>query len=163
MSDQTAADLTGLAADIVSAYVTKNAVPVGELPGLIASVHAALRGLTAPKEEPPKLEPAVPIRKSVTPDYLISLEDGKKYKTLKRHLTGLGLTPDEYRKKWGLPPDYPMVAPSYAERRSELARATGLGQKRKKASAAKAAAEPKVSASVQAPKPKRAARKKASS
>jgi predicted transcriptional regulator len=97
---------------------------------LIASVHGALRGAGAPLPEPdPKLVPHIPIKKSVTPDYIFSLEDGKPYKSLKRHLAKHGLTPDAYRAKWGLPRDYPMVAANYAERRSELARNLGLGGK----------------------------------
>ncbi|WP_082172986.1 MucR family transcriptional regulator [Methylobacterium platani] len=127
-------DFVSLAADIVSAYVAKNSVPPGELADLIASTYAALAKLAAPsKPEPVKLEPPVPIRKSVTPDYLISLEDGRQYKSLKRHLTSRGLTPDDYRQKWGLPRDYPMVAANYAASRSELAKSSGLGQSRRKA------------------------------
>ncbi|WP_230533579.1 MucR family transcriptional regulator [Microvirga roseola] len=120
-----------LAAEIVSAYVQTNAVPSSELPALIGSVYGALAGLASPqrKAQEVKLTPAVSIKKSVQPDYLISLEDGKHYKTLKRHLTGLNLTPDGYRAKWGLPADYPMVAPSYAAHRSELAKTLGLGRK----------------------------------
>jgi predicted transcriptional regulator len=126
-------DFASITADIVSSYVANNAVHRAELPNVIASVHAALQGLISPKQaEPEKPEPRVPIKKSITPDFLISLEDGKKYKTLKRHLGKLGLTAEEYRAKWGLPADYPMVAPSYAAKRSELARSSGLGQMRKK-------------------------------
>ena len=121
-----------LTADIVAAYVTKNNVPASELPGLIAATHAALVKLSAPPTlEPVKLEPPVPIRKSVTPDYLISLEDGKQYKSLRRHLSSRGMTPDDYRQKWGLPRDYPMVAANYAAHRSEIAKSLGLGQARK--------------------------------
>lgn len=128
-------DLTSITTDLVTAYVANNAVQRAELPNLIASVHAALQGLIAPPmTAPARPQPVVSIRKSVTPDYLISLEDGKKYKTLKRHLANMGLTPDEYRTKWGLPPEYPMVAPSYAARRSELAREAGLGRRRAKVS-----------------------------
>jgi len=120
-----------LTADVVSAYVSNNPVPVGDLPGLIAQVHAALTGIVgsvSPEVEP--LKPAVPIRKSVTPDYIVCLEDGKKFKSLKRHLsTRYGMTPEEYRAKWGLPADYPMVAPSYAATRSALAKTMGLGRK----------------------------------
>jgi predicted transcriptional regulator len=118
-----------------------------------------LLGLTTPKqEEAEKPQPAVSIRKSITPDFLISLEDGKKYKTLKRHLAKLGLTPEEYRAKWGLPGDYPMVAPNYALRRSELARSSGLGQQRRKAAAkAVAAPEDTAAAPAEASKPKRRA------
>jgi predicted transcriptional regulator len=122
-----------LAAKIVAAYVSNNSVPAGELPALIAGVHGAIVGLEKPAApEPAKLEPPVPIRKTVTPDYLVSLEDGKRYRTLKRHLAGRGLTPEQYREKWGLPVDYPMVAANYAAQRSELAKSSGLGQSRKR-------------------------------
>lgn len=125
-------DLIELTADIVAAYVSNNPVPVSDLPGLIADTHAALTGLGSPSgtvvEE--KLAPAVSIRKSVTPDFLVCLEDGKKFKSLKRHLaTHHNLTPDEYRQKWNLPSDYPMVAPSYSAARSTLAKTMGLGRK----------------------------------
>ncbi|AWN52013.1 MucR family transcriptional regulator [Methylobacterium sp. 17Sr1-1] len=125
----------GLAADIVAAFVSNNSVPVGDLPGLITSVHNALDGLgragTAEPAEP--LSPAVPIKKSIMPDYLVCLEDGKKFKSLKRHLrTRYGLSPEEYRERWNLSPDYPMVAPNYAAARSELAKTMGLGQQRRK-------------------------------
>ncbi|MDX8502289.1 MucR family transcriptional regulator [Mesorhizobium sp. VK4C] len=121
--------LIELTADVVSAYVSNNPVPVSDLPGLIDQVHAALKGtIGGPVPKPEDLKPAVPIKKSVTPDYIISLEDGKKFK--KRHLsTHYGLTPDEYRAKWGLPADYPMVAPNYAAARSALAKTLGLGRK----------------------------------
>jgi predicted transcriptional regulator len=142
------ADFIGLAADIVGAYVTRNNVPASELPGLIAATHAALAKLDAPPA--PAVEkptPPIPIRKSVTPDAIISLEDGKPYKSLKRHLAGRGLTPEQYRQKWGLPHDYPMVAPNYAAARSELAKASGLGQiRRDRASAQKEGAEAKPTA-----------------
>lgn len=130
-----------LAADIVSAFVSNNSVRTSELPSLIGSVHAAIQNIGQPtaKQEETKPVPAVSIKKSVTPDFLISLEDGKQYKSLKRHLGKLGLTPEAYREKWGLSRDYPMVAPAYAARRSELARSMGLGQKRSKAGQAKAA------------------------
>ena len=159
-------DFASITADIVSSYVTNNSVHRAELPNVIASVHAALQSLIAPKQdEPERPQPIVPIRKSITPDFLISLEDGKKYKTLKRHLGKLGLTAEEYRAKWGLPADYPMVAPSYAAKRSELARSSGLGQLRRK-TAAKAAvnSDEKVTAPVEASKPKRGrpSKKKAS-
>lgn len=134
-----------IVADVVSAYVSNNSVAAADLPNLIAEVHASFTRIAngEPAEEAPaKPVPAVPIKKSVTPDYIVSLEDGKKYKSLKRHLGGHGLTPDEYRTKWGLPADYPMVAPNYAKARSELAKQMGLGQARRKAGrAAKAAAE----------------------
>ncbi|WP_018261320.1 MucR family transcriptional regulator [Methylobacterium sp. WSM2598] len=118
-------------ADLVCAYVTKNPIPAAELPALIARVHDSLIALDAPPApEPAPLVPPVPIRKSVTEDAIISLEDGKPYQSLKRHLTARGLTPAAYRQKWGLPPDYPMVAPAYAARRSEAAKANGLGRHR---------------------------------
>ncbi|AZO75555.1 MULTISPECIES: MucR family transcriptional regulator [unclassified Mesorhizobium] len=123
--------LIELTAEVVSAYVSNNPLPVGELPALIGQVHAALKGtMGGPVAKPEDLKPAVPIRKSVTPDYIISLEDGKKFKSLKRHLaTHYGLTPEEYRAKWGLSADYPMVAPNYAAARSALAKTMGLGRK----------------------------------
>ena len=122
-----------LAADIVSAYVANNSVRSGDLPELIGSVHAALQSVAHPAPAPAaeRPTPAVPVKKSVTADAIISLEDGRPYKSLKRHLTKLGMTPQQYREKWGLPKDYPMVAASYAARRSELAKTMGLGQKRK--------------------------------
>lgn len=123
--------LITLVADIVSAYVTRNSVPVGDLPALIAATHATLTKLGGP-DEPAKEDrptPPVPIRKTVTPDYIISLEDGRQYKSLKRHLSSRGLTPDEYRRKWGLPHDYPMVCANYAAQRSDLAKSIGLGRK----------------------------------
>lgn len=128
-----AQELVELTSDIVSAYVANNKVAVSELPDVIASIHAALRGLDEKKPvEPEKLTPMMPIKKTITADYLISLEDGRRYKSLKRHLSGRGLSPIEYREKWGLAKDYPMVAPNYAKQRSELAKALGLGQQRRK-------------------------------
>ncbi|MFE0016062.1 MucR family transcriptional regulator [Mesorhizobium sp. NPDC059054] len=123
--------VTELTAAIVGAYVTKNPVPVSDLPGVIASVADSIGRLGQGQAEvaPEPQKPAVSIRKSLTHDYLISLEDGQQYRTLKRHLGKLGLTPEEYRAKWGLPVDYPMVAPAYAAKRSELARSLGLGRK----------------------------------
>ncbi|TPL21103.1 transcriptional regulator [Mesorhizobium sp. B2-4-9] len=129
-ADHRAAALTELTADVVAAYVSNNPVPVGELPSLIASLHASLSGLS--KTAAPAVEmqvPAVNPKKSVTPDFIICLDDGKKFKSLKRHLRNLGLTPDEYRAKWKLPDDYPMVARNYAEQRSALAKSFGLGRK----------------------------------
>jgi predicted transcriptional regulator len=129
-------DYINLAAEIVAAFVSHNSVPISELPALIGSVHAALRTVAngATQAAPEELKPAVPVKKSITPDFIISLEDGRRYKSLKRHLrTSYDLTPDQYRTKWGLPPDYPMVAPNYAKARSELAKNMGLGQKRKNA------------------------------
>lgn len=151
MSESTgSADTIELAADIVSAFVSNNSVPAADLPTLIASVHSALNrvatGAVEEKVEP--LTPAVPVKKSVSPDYIICLEDGKKFKSLKRHLrTRYGMSPEEYRAKWSLPADYPMVAPSYAAARSELAKTMGLGQQRRKAAAKPApAAEEKPKA-----------------
>lgn len=138
MNEQTAgADLIDLAADIVSAYVSNNTVPVSDLPALIADVHRALNsthmGMNEPEPEP--LKPAVNPKKSVFPDYIICLEDGKKFKSLKRHLrTHYDLSPEEYRDKWGLASDYPMVAPNYAAARSALAKKMGLGQQRRRKS-----------------------------
>jgi len=128
-------ELIELASDIVSAYVSNNTVPTSDLAALIGDVHQALVKAAAGAIEPPKeeLKPAVPVRRSVTPDYIICLEDGKKFKSLKRHLrTHYDLSPEEYREKWGLAPDYPMVAPNYAAARSQLAKKMGLGQRRKR-------------------------------
>lgn len=126
-------DLLNYVAEIVAAYVANNSVPTGDLPQLLSSVHSALQGLGQAREKPGEpLVPAVSVKKSVTPDYLISLEDGKQYRTLKRHLRTRGMTPHEYRTKWGLPANYPMVAQSYSEQRSKLAQDSGLGSKRRK-------------------------------
>jgi predicted transcriptional regulator len=135
-----------LTADIVSAYVSNNSVPAAELPVLLNTVYAALSKVTQGRQEQPEavLTPAVPVKKSITPDYLICLDDGKKFKSLKRHLrTTYDMTPEQYRAKWGLPVDYPMVAPNYAKARSELAKTMGLGQQRQKARAAEVAAPAK--------------------
>ncbi len=125
------AELLRMTAEVVSAYVRNNPLPRSELTSIIRTVHgslAALDGGDGSKAEP--LRPAVSIRRSVQPDYLVCLDDGKKLKMLKRHLrTTYGLTPEEYRAKWGLPPDYPMVAPNYAKQRSEFAKKIGLGRK----------------------------------
>lgn len=136
MVDNDGADFIELTADIVSAYVSNNSVPVSDLPTLITDVHAALGRVVggaapvAPVEAP---KPAIPVKKSITPDFLICLEDGKKFKSLKRHLrTQYNMSPEQYREKWSLPPDYPMVAPNYAEARSQLAKKMGLGQQRRK-------------------------------
>ena len=162
-SNDNSSNYIELATDIVSAFVSKNKITPADLPALIGSVHAALQGAANPaqQQEQAKPTPAVPIRKSVTPEYLISLEDGKQYKSLKRHLTGRGLTPEQYREKWGLPRDYPMVAPNYAVKRSELARSMGLGHKRKGVTrtAAKAAT---TSSKVSAVAPKKQRSRKAS-
>jgi predicted transcriptional regulator len=134
--DQTsvAENLTELAAEVVAAYVANNTVHISELPSLIADVHASLAKLggAQPEALPEKLTPHMPIKKTIRPDHLISLEDGNQYKSLKRHLAGKGLTPEQYREKWGLPRDYPMISASYAAKRSELAKAGGLGQLRRK-------------------------------
>ena len=135
MSEAETATLIEMTSEIVAAYVAKNHVQASELPTLISTVHASLSGMGSAPEaapEPAKLTPPVSIKKSVTDDYLISLEDGKQYQSLKRHLLKHGLTPAEYRAKWGLPADYPMVAPAYARKRSELAKSIGLGSLRRK-------------------------------
>jgi predicted transcriptional regulator len=126
--------LIELTAEIVAAYVSNNSVAANDLPGVIAQVHAALGSSIAPAQEViEKPKPAVSVRRSIQNDHLICLGDGQKYKSLKRHLmTHHGLTPEQYREKWDLPADYPMVAPSYAEARSQLAKDMGLGQKRKR-------------------------------
>ena len=129
-----------LAAEIVSAFVTHNSLRSVDLPALIESVHAGLVKIAngaAHSEEPPAPTAAVTGRKSVTPDYLICLDDGRKFKSLRRHLSVLGMTPEQYRAKWKLPDDYPMVAPNYAAQRSELAKKIGLGQFRKSGGARK--------------------------
>src|SRR5215203_552179 len=134
---QNTPNIIELAADIVSAFVSKNSVPAGELPALIGNVHAALTNVASGSTQQPAEEPkapAVPIKKSVQPDYIVCLDDGKRFKSLKRHLrTTYNLTPDQYRAKWGLAHDYPMVAPNYAAARSELAKQMGLGARRKRA------------------------------
>ena len=132
-SDET--NYIGLTAEIVSAYVSNNTVASADLPALINQVHSALCGSRAARRrrssEP--LKPAVPVKNSITPDYIVCLEDGKKFKSLKRHLrTQYEMTPEQYREKWGLPPDYPMVAPNYAAARSQLAKQMGLGQQRRR-------------------------------
>lgn len=126
--------LLTLTADIVAAHVSNNSVAVNDLPNLIQNVHAALTGISGTRAAAePKPEPKVSVRASVKPDFIVCLEDGKKQKMLKRHLmTNHGMTPDEYRQKWGLPADYPMVAPNYAEQRRTLAKSIGLGTKRRK-------------------------------
>eukprot|EP01037_Dinobryon_pediforme_P035777 gene35777-42360_t len=136
MSDSSSNDLIELAAEIVSAYVSNNTVSAHDLTALIGDVYAALQRTSAgiaPEPQPEPLKPAVPVKKSVTPDYIVCLEDGKKFKSLKRHLrTQYNVTPEEYREKWGLPADYPMVAPNYAQARSDLAKKMGLGQQRRR-------------------------------
>ena len=135
MNDKSSSNYIELTADIVSAYVSNNSVSAGDLPALIGQVHSALTrvssGHAEAPSEPPK--PAVSVKRSVTPDYIVCLEDGKKFKSLKRHLrTQYSMTPEAYREKWDLPPDYPMVAPNYAAARSQLAKQMGLGQQRRR-------------------------------
>ncbi|MBV9346596.1 MAG: MucR family transcriptional regulator [Pseudolabrys sp.] len=137
MADSPPNNFIDLTATIVSAYVGNNTVPASEIPALISQVHAALarvnsHGGDAPSEP---LKPAIPVKKSITPEYLVCLEDGKKFKSLKRHLrTQYNMTPEQYRDKWSLSPDYPMVAPNYAAARSQLAKQMGLGQQRRRRS-----------------------------
>ena len=156
MSELTTSNHINLAADIVSAFVSNNAVPSAELPELIASVHSALAKVANGQTEKPAEAPVPPvsIKTSITSDFLISLEDGRRYKSLKRHLTGRGLTPEQYREKWGLPRDYPMVAPNYAKQRSELAKALGLGQLRRN----RAAGSEPAAQGASTPEPTRGAR-----
>jgi predicted transcriptional regulator len=136
MADQTVTEdsLLTLTADIVAAHVSNNSVAVNDLPNLIQNVHAALSGISGTASAPEaKPEPKVSVRSSVKPDFIVCLEDGKRLKMLKRHLmTHYNLTPDQYRQKWGLSSDYPMVAPNYAEQRRMLAKSIGLGTKRKR-------------------------------
>ncbi len=135
-------ELLRMTADVVAAYVSNNTLPTAQLAEVINAVYSSLRGLEGQVAEPPPepAKPAVPVRKSITPDYLICLEDGKKLKMLKRHLRSTyNLTPDEYRARWGLAPDYPMVAPSYAEQRSAFAKKIGLGRGAARQSATSAA------------------------
>ena len=152
MDDNT--ELLTLTADIAAAYVSNNTVQASDVPSVIQTIYRALAGVgstaAAPAPEPQK--PAVPIKKSITPDFLISLEDGKKYKSLKRHLrTQYNMSPEDYRAKWGLPKDYPMVAPNYAASRSALAKSMGLGR----GGAAKAATPaPKAKAAPRTPRVK---------
>ncbi len=136
MDETVPKDLVGLTAEIVSAFVANNTVAPADLPGLIGDVHLALArasgGAGSEAAERSELRPAVPVKKSVTDDFIICLEDGKKFKSLKRHLrTQYKLSPDQYRAKWDLPPNYPMVAPNYAAARSQLAKKMGLGTSRR--------------------------------
>ena len=144
-------DPISLTSEIVSAFVSNNSLPLAELPGLIQAVHAALVGIASGTAAPSAAEtaplaPAVSVRKSVTPDYLICLDDGREFKSLRRHLKLLGMTPDQYRAKWKLPADYPMVAPNYAALRSSLAKKIGLGQYRQGGAVAKVKAPAKAKA-----------------
>jgi predicted transcriptional regulator len=161
----TAPNYIELSADIVSAYVSNNSVPAADLPSLLASVYAALTNTVEGQQVEPKAElvPAVSVRKSVTPDAIICLEDGKSFKSLKRHLrTTYDMTPEQYRAKWNLPADYPMVAPNYAKARSELAKTMGLGQQRRKGKApVGAAVSDAVSAETAAPTKGRRSKKAA--
>jgi predicted transcriptional regulator len=137
-------NVIGMVADIVSAYVAHNSVSANELPHFIKQVHDALKGINAGASEAPVAPqaPAVSVRKSISPDFLICLEDGRKFKSLKRHLrTKYNMSPEDYRAKWGLPKDYPMVAPNYAASRSALAKSMGLGQSGRQAPKAAAAAK----------------------
>ncbi|MAI90316.1 MAG: transcriptional regulator [Hyphomonadaceae bacterium TMED5] len=131
MDADTNAQLIQMTSEVVAAYVSNNPVQASDLPNVIERVHATIRDLSvgSPAEAPKDISPAVSVRKSITPDYLVCLEDGKRFKSLKRHLRSkYNLSPEEYREKWGLPADYPMVAPNYAKQRSELAKQMGLGQ-----------------------------------
>jgi predicted transcriptional regulator len=135
MNEPAAKNFIDLTATIVSAYVSNNPTPASDIPALIGQVHAALLRVSTGRAELPlePAKPAVPVKKSMTADYLICLEDGKRFKSLKRHLrTQYSMTPEQYRDKWGLPPDYPMVAPNYAVARSQLAKKMGLGQQRRR-------------------------------
>src|SRR5437588_1436980 len=137
MGEEHGHDFIALTAEIVSAYVSNNSVAAAEIPNLINQVHSALLRVSGGqvKVEREALKPAVAIKKSITPDYLVCLEEGKKFKSLKRHLrTQYNMTPEAYREKWGLAPDYPMVAPNYAAARSQLAKQMGLGQQRRRRS-----------------------------
>ncbi len=131
-------DLLGLTAEIVAAHVSNNPVSLADLPALIQEVYRTLSSVgQAPAAQPERPQPAVPVKKSITPEYIICLEDGKKLKMLKRHLkTAYNMSPDEYRERWSLPPDYPMVAPNYARQRSKLAKEIGLGTRGRRSSAA---------------------------
>jgi len=135
MNDTVGKSFIDLTASIVSAYVGNNPIPAAEIPALINVVHGALLRVSAGRAEAPPepAKPAVSVKKSITSDYLVCLEDGKRFKSLKRHLrTQYNMTPEQYRDKWGLPPDYPMVAPSYAVARSQLAKKMGLGQQQRR-------------------------------
>jgi len=135
MSDPANGNYIELTADIVSAYVSNNTVAASDIPSLIAQVHSALARVSGSTSDVPSepLKPAVSVKKSITPEHIVCLEDGKKFKSLKRHLrTQYNMTPEQYREKWSLSPDYPMVAPNYAAARSQLAKQMGLGQQRRR-------------------------------
>ncbi len=144
-----------LVVNVVCAFIGNNKIDKSELSGLIDTVNLALTRLSDDPAEaapPPALVPAVPVKKSVTPDFIICLEDGRKFRSLKRHLRTLGMSPDEYRRKWGLPPDYPMVAPTYSEARSLLAKKVGLGNKAKAAASKVKGRSVKTASSARASK-----------
>ena len=135
MNEPAGKNFIDLTANIVSAYVSNNPTPASDIPALIGQIHAALLRVSTGRTELPlePAKPAVPVKKSMTADYLVCLEDGKRFKSLKRHLrTQYSMTPEQYREKWGLPADYPMVAPNYAVARSQLAKKMGLGQQRRR-------------------------------
>jgi predicted transcriptional regulator len=150
MAEETSrTDFLSLTAEIVSAFVINNSLPQAELGSLLGAVHEALIRIGAgrPGEPAAALIPAVSVKRSVTPDFILCLEDGKRFKSLKRHLrTAYGMTPEQYRAKWGLPQDYPMVAPNYARARSDLAKEMGLGQQRERIAAKAATTSVKVAA-----------------
>ena len=146
MENPSESNLTELTADVVSAYVAHNNVRTEDLASLISTVRAALSSAGTSPAAPAKAEPPMPWKKAIKPDYIISFEDGKQYKSMKRHLTRHGLTPQQYREKWGLPKDFPMVAPNYAAARSEMAKRIGLGQKGPAARKAKGGSKKKAAA-----------------
>ena len=138
MTDGAGKSFVDLTANIVSAYLSNNPTPASEIPNLISQIHAALLRVSSGRSETPPepAKPAVSVKKSIHPDYLVCLEDGKRFKSLRRHLrTQYNMTPEQYRDKWGLPPDYPMVAPNYARQRSRLAKEIGLGTRARRARA----------------------------
>ena len=154
MSNAAGKSYIDLTANIVSAYLSNNPTPASEIPNLISQVHSALMRVSSGRPETPlePAKPAVSVKKSIAPDYLVCLEDGKRFKSLKRHLrTQYNMTPEQYREKWGLPPEYPMVAPNYAVARSQLAKKMGLGQQRGRAKVgAKLSARPSQTSSASA-------------
>jgi predicted transcriptional regulator len=157
------ANIRELTTDLVASFLSKNKIPVSDVPNVIKEVHATFSSVArgSSESEPQELKPAVPIKNSVKPDYIICLEDGKKFKSLKRHLqSAFNLSPEEYRKKWGLKHDYPMVAPAYAAKRSQLAKKIGLGSARLRKGKGEAATAPKK-ASTQGPKKGRTRKKTA--
>ena len=162
MSDPSQTTFAEITSEVVAAYVSKNHIQMAELPKLIASVHEAFKSLGQPpvtEVAPEPLKPAVSIKRSITDEYLISLEDGRKLKSMKRYLAGLGMTPADYRAKWGLPADYPMVAPAYAAHRSALAKSLGLGRKGAANAAEVDDTAPEVEAKPEPEAPKKPARR----